>query len=194
MERLVFATNNAHKLEEIQAILGTKLSLLSLHDIGFDEEIPEPYLTLEENALHKARVVYRFCKLPVIADDTGLEVDVLGGRPGVYSARYAGDQKDSRANMQKVMQELEGLLDRKARFRTVIAFVSPIGEEFFEGIVTGTLLDEAVGNGGFGYDPIFVPEGYNQTFAQMPAELKNSISHRGRAIEKFMAFLQRQTQ
>lgn len=194
MEKLVFATNNAHKLEEIIAILGSKLSILSLSDIGYSEEIPEPFDTLEANALHKARVVHSFCQLPVFADDTGLEVEALGGRPGVLSARYAGEQKDSRANMQKVIRELQGTTNRNARFRTVIAFVDGVEEKCFEGIVNGALLTEENGNGGFGYDPIFVPDGYTQTFAQMPAECKNNISHRGRAIEKFMAYLLLQTQ
>lgn len=192
--RIVFATNNAHKLDEIKAILPAQIALLSLADIGFVADIPEPWPTLEENAMHKARIVYNFCKLPVFADDTGLEVDALGGQPGVLSARYAGTAKDPQANMQKLLAELLGKTNRQAQFRTVIAYICDLHEHCFEGIVRGTIREAGVGQKGFGYDPVFIPAGHKQSFAEMEQELKNKISHRGRAMEKFIAFLQESTQ
>lgn len=186
---LVFASNNPHKLQEIAAILGPEFHLSSLSEIGCSEEIPEPWPTLEENALAKARFVYQRYGRNCFADDTGLEVDALGGRPGVQSARYAGPGKNSRDNMLKLLEELKNESRRKARFRAVIALIIDGEEMLFEGIVNGVIAHEPKGEGGFGYDPVFIPEGYEQTFGQLPAELKNTMSHRFRAIEKLVGFL-----
>ena len=188
--RLVFATNNKHKQEEMSAILGDKVELLSLADIGCHDDIPETADTLEGNALIKARHIYNKYGLPCFADDTGLEVDALDGAPGVYSARYAGENNDSEANMQKLLQNLTGKSVRSAQFRTVIALIIE-GEEFlFDGIVRGSIAEERKGTTGFGYDPIFVPDGYEESFAQMASEQKNAISHRSRAASALNDFLQ----
>ena len=188
--RLVFATNNKHKQEEMSAILGDKVELLSLADIGCHDDIPETADTLEGNALIKARHIYNKYGLPCFADDTGLEVDALDGAPGVYSARYAGENNDSEANMQKLLQNLTGKSVRSAQFRTVIALIIE-GEEFlFDGIVRGSIAEERKGTAGFGYDPIFVPDGYEESFAQMASEQKNAISHRSRAASALNDFLQ----
>ena len=205
--RIVFATNNQHKLDEVRHILGDKVEVLSLKDIGCDVDIPETGTTLEENALQKAQYIYDHYHLSCFADDTGLEVDALGGEPGIYSARYAaldGDDSishDSEANMTKLLRKLEGVENRKARFRTVIALIttkdnspSLIGREgvgllLFEGIVNGSIIRERRGGEGFGYDPIFQPEGYDQTFAELGSEIKNHISHRARAVEKLAHYL-----
>ncbi|ERI86419.1 non-canonical purine NTP pyrophosphatase, RdgB/HAM1 family [Bacteroides pyogenes F0041] len=188
--KLVFATNNAHKLEEISSILGDKIELLSLKDIGCHEDIPETADTLEGNALLKSSFIYRNYGLNSFGDDTGLEVEALGGAPGVYSARYAGGEgHDSQANMRKLLRELEGVENRKARFRTVISLILDGKEYLFEGIIDGEIIKEKRGGSGFGYDPIFKPEGYEQTFAELGAEVKNEISHRALAVKKLAEFL-----
>ena len=189
--KLVFATNNRHKLEEITRMLGNKYEIVSLGQIGCREEIPEDYETLQENALEKARYVKEHYGYDCFADDTGLEIEALGNRPGVYSARYAGPAKDSAANMRKVLDEMKGEENRKARFRTVIALLLDGEEHFFEGRVEGKILKQQQGEIGFGYDPIFCPEGFRQSFAEMPMDQKNQISHRGRAVSKLAEFLSR---
>ena len=199
--KIVFATNNKHKLEEIRSILGESIEVLSLKDIGCDVDIPETGTTLEENALQKAQYIYDNYHLSVFADDTGLEVDALNGAPGVYSARYAGGEgHDSEANMTKLLKELGENNNRHARFRTVIALIEkkdvcPCGctsikeIHHFEGIVEGEIIRERRGGEGFGYDPIFQPEGYDKTFAELGMDIKNHISHRARAVAKLCEFL-----
>ena len=186
--KLVFATNNAHKLEEVRAILGDDYEVLSLADINLYEDIPETAGTLEGNALQKAQYVKQHFGLDCFADDTGLEVDALNGEPGVYSARYAGEGHDSEANMSKLLLKMNKKRNRKARFRTIVALIQGEDIHLFEGIVNGTIIKERRGEGGFGYDPIFVPEGYSQTLAEIGEE-KNKISHRARAIAKLADFL-----
>ncbi|NOQ27101.1 MAG: non-canonical purine NTP diphosphatase [Bacteroidales bacterium] len=186
---LVFATNNKHKLEEIQNALGDKLKLLSLKDISFFEEIPEDFETLKENAQQKARHIFDRYKINCFADDTGLEIDSLNGAPGVYSARYAGESCSFEDNVQKVLKELDGVKNRKAQFRTVISLILNGKEYFFEGSVNGEILTENQGVGGFGYDPIFKPIGFDKSFAEMGLDEKNKISHRGRAAQKLVDFL-----
>ena len=190
-KKLVVATNNAHKLEEIAAILGNEMELLSLKDIQCFADIPETADTLEGNARQKAMYIYENYGMDCFADDTGLEVDALNGAPGVYSARYAGDGHDSEANMQKLLHELEGKKNRKAQFRTAICLIQEGKEYLFEGIVKGEIIGEKRGGAGFGYDPIFVPEGYEQTFAELGNDIKNTISHRARAVEKLCSFLKK---
>lgn len=189
MRKIIFATNNAHKLEEISSILDDDYRVITLKDCGITEDIPENEPTIEGNALAKARYVHRRTRLDCFADDTGLEVDALDGAPGVHSARYATDGHDFEANIDLLLKNLAGINDRKARFRTVIALILDGKEFLFEGIVTGTILEERAGSGGFGYDPLFVPDGHTETFAQMSPEAKNLISHRGRAVRKLTAFL-----
>lgn len=188
--KLVFATNNKHKLEEMRAILGGKVELLSLSDIDCHDEIPETADTLEGNALIKARYIFDKYGLSCFADDTGLEVDALDGAPGVYSARYAGENNDSEANVAKLLHNLTGKSCRDAQFRTVIALILNGEEKLFDGIVRGSISEECRGVGGFGYDPVFVPEGYTLSFAEMSAEEKNSISHRARAAAALNSYLQ----
>jgi len=190
-KKLVVATNNAHKLEEIAAILGDEMELLSLKDIKCFADIPETADTLEGNARQKAMYIYENYGMDCFADDTGLEVDALNGAPGVYSARYAGDGHDSEANMQKLLHELEGKKNRKAQFRTAICLIQEGKEYLFEGIVKGEIIQEKRGGVGFGYDAIFVPEGYEQTFVELGNDVKNTISHRARAIEKLCLFLKK---
>ncbi len=206
--KIVFATNNTHKLQEIRAILGPSFEVVSLADIGCHEDIPETGQTLEENAMMKAEYVYNKYQLSCFADDTGLEVDALNGAPGVYSARYAAMadngstaiSHDSEANMARLLHELGNNNNRKARFRTVIALIEkkdvcPCGctaikkVHTFEGIVNGEIIRERRGGEGFGYDPIFQPEGYDQTFAELGADIKNQISHRARATQKLAEYL-----
>ena len=189
--KLVFATNNPNKLKEIQHKLGSQVELLGLEDIGCKEEIPETEPTLEGNALQKAMYVYNNFGLDCFADDTGLEIDALDGEPGVYSARYAGEAKDAQANMDKVLAKLSGEINRKACFKTVIAVVIGGKSTLMEGEVAGTILTEKRGGDGFGYDPIFQPNGYDISFAEMDLTEKNKISHRARAVEKLVAFLNR---
>jgi len=186
---LVFATNNPHKLREIRHLLGGGFTLLSLDDIGCSVDIPETQSTLQGNASEKAFFVYDNYNINCFADDTGLEIDALSGAPGVLSARYAGEDKSFEKNMQKVLVELSGTTNRNARFRTVISLIINGKEELFEGIVNGTILNKKKGEEGFGYDPIFQPEGYDMSFAQMTLEKKNSISHRGIAFRKLVEFL-----
>ena len=189
MRKLIFATNNAHKLSEVQALLGDAFTLVTLRECGITEDIPETADTLEGNALQKARYVYEKTGLECFADDTGLEVDALGGAPGVHSARYATDGHDFAANNRLLLKNLEGVTDRTARFRTVIALILDGVEYTFEGRVEGTIATAESGSEGFGYDPLFVPSGEIITFAQMSAEAKNAISHRGRAVAKLVNFL-----
>ena len=187
--KLVFATNNPHKLKELQHLLGDEIHLLSLNDIGCQEEIPENQETLEGNAAEKSFFIYNNYGYDCFADDTGLEIDALNGEPGVYSARYAGEEKSSEANMKKVLAEMKEIKNRKARFRTVISLVIDGKEQQFEGAVEGHILEEKHGDEGFGYDPVFQPNGYQQSFAEMNLEMKNQISHRGLAVEKLVAHL-----
>lgn len=188
-KKLVFATNNAHKLEEVKKVVGDKFEIISLKDINCLEDIEEYGKTLEENALIKARYIKTKYGYDCFGDDTGLEVDALDGKPGVYSARYAGGDHDSKANMKKLLKELENVENRKARFRTVIALLVDGKEHLFEGEIKGTIIDEEKGNAGFGYDPIFQPDGYDQTFAELGTDVKNNISHRALAVNKLCDFL-----
>ena len=187
--KLVFATNNKHKLEEVRAIVGDRVEILSLNDIDCHDDIPETADTLQGNALIKARYIHEKYNVDCFADDTGLEVEALDGAPGVYSARYAGEECDSQANMHKLLENLTGESNRKAQFRTVIALIIKGEEKLFNGIVKGEISREKMGNSGFGYDPIFIPEGFSQSFAQMSSEMKNSISHRYRATEQLSNYL-----
>lgn len=187
--KLVFATNNRHKLNEVRAIVGDKVEVLSLNDIGCHDDIPETADTLQGNALIKARYIYEKFGVDCFADDTGLEVEALDGAPGVYSARYAGEECDSEANMQKLLQNLTGKSNRNAQFRTVIALIIKGEEKLFNGIVKGTITEEKRGDSGFGYDPVFVPEGFSESFAQMSGDMKNSISHRYRATLELSNYL-----
>jgi XTP/dITP diphosphohydrolase len=186
---IVFATNNENKLREINHALGNCFKLLSLKDINIDEDIPENEPTLEGNAIFKARYIYRQVNLNVFADDTGLEIDALSGAPGVHSARFAGENKDFNANIDKVHLLMGSTNNRKARFRTVIALILDGKEFLFEGTVTGEIIKERRGHEGFGYDPVFIPEGRGRTFAEMTLDEKNLISHRARAFEKLRKFL-----
>lgn len=191
-KRLVFATNNAHKLEEIRAILGNSIEILSLADIHCHADIPETADTLEGNARQKSRYVYEHYGLDCFADDTGLEVESLGGAPGVYSARYAdGQGHDSQANMNKLLKEMEEKNDRKAQFRTIISLIEKGEERQFEGIVKGQITREKRGESGFGYDPIFQPDGYETTFAELGSDIKNRISHRARAVVALCDYLRK---
>ncbi|MDR0907598.1 MAG: RdgB/HAM1 family non-canonical purine NTP pyrophosphatase [Rikenellaceae bacterium] len=187
--KIVFATANHHKLDEVSAILGAGFELVTPAELGITEDVPETSDTLAGNALQKARYIYERTGVDCFADDTGLEVAALGGAPGVRSARYAGEEHDFAANNRLLLSNLAGATDRSARFRTVIALISGGEEHLFEGAVEGRIIDEYRGGEGFGYDPVFVPEGGELTFAEMPAEQKNSISHRARAVEKLSNFL-----
>ena len=191
-KRLVFATNNAHKLEEIRAILGNSIEILSLADIHCHADIPETADTLEGNARQKSRYVYEHYGLDCFADDTGLEVESLGGAPGVYSARYAdGQGHDSQANMNKLLKEMEEKNARTAQFRTIISLIEKGEERQFEGIVKGQITREKRGESGFGYDPIFQPDGYETTFAELGSDIKNRISHRARAVAALCDYLRK---
>lgn len=187
--KLVFATNNKHKLQEVRDIVGNRVEVLSLSDIGCCDDIPETADTLQGNALIKARHIYGKYGIDCFADDTGLEVEALGGAPGVYSARYAGEECDSEANMRKLLENLTGKSNRNAQFRTVIALIIDGKEMLFDGIVKGTIATEKKGDSGFGYDPIFIPEGHTESFAQMSGEMKNSMSHRFRATQQLGDYL-----
>lgn len=189
--KLIIATNNAHKVEEIKSKLPKGVDVKSLREVNITEEIPEEQDTLEGNALQKARYIYENYGLNCFADDTGLEVEALGNAPGVYSARYAGQAHDSEANMKKLLSELNNATNRKARFRTVVALIIDGEEHLFEGEVSGRILEKKQGNEGFGYDPIFCPNGYTSSFAEMSLDEKNKISHRGRAVAKLIDFLQK---
>lgn len=189
MRELVFATNNAHKLKEIKEIIGIQFRILSLADIGCNEEIEEDAATIEGNASLKSWYIWNKFKKDCFADDTGLEVDALSGRPGVKSARYAGEDCNPENNINKILHELENIRNRKARFRTVISLIINGKEMQFEGSVEGVILLEKQGKEGFGYDPVFMPEGLDRSFAEMPSHVKNSISHRARATQKLIDFL-----
>lgn len=189
--KIVFATNNAHKLDEVRQVVGQKFEVVSLRECGITEDIPENEPTLEGNALTKARYIYARTGLDCFADDTGLEVDALGGEPGVRSARYATDGHDDEANKRLLLERMAGAKSRAAQFRTAVALILGGEEHLFEGVVRGTITTSQQGEGGFGYDPLFVPDGYISTFAQMSAEEKNAISHRGRAVRKLAEFLQK---
>ena len=190
--KIVFATNNEHKLDEITKISRGKLEILSLSDINCHEEIPETGDTLKENALIKAKYVKDKFGLDCFADDTGLEVDALNNAPGIYSSRYAGPNCDPEDNMQKLLQDLQGLKNRKAQFRTVIALILNGKEYYFEGVVKGEIIHQKKGSNGFGYDPIFKPIGYDKTFGELPEKIKNSLSHRAIATQKLVDFLLKQ--
>ncbi len=189
MNRLVFATNNKHKFEEIKNKVSNKIELLSLNDIRFFDEIPETKDSIEGNALEKAWHIYNKFGMACFADDTGLEVEALNGAPGVYSARYAGEKATYQDNVNKLLAELKDNANRKARFVTCIALIEEGVEKVFMGEVSGIITNEAIGENGFGYDPVFLPDGYQETFAQMSMEIKNSISHRARATEKLVGYL-----
>ena len=190
MKKLVFASNNAHKLSEIRALLGDRIEVVSLSDLQCHDEIPETADTLEGNALIKARYVWERFGLYCFADDTGLEVEALGGAPGVYSARFAGEHATFENNVSLLLERLSGVAaPRRARFRTVIALIDEYGTHFFEGSVDGEITLERSGDHGFGYDPIFRPEGREETFAQLTEQEKNSMSHRGRAVQKLVNYL-----
>lgn len=187
---IVFATHNRHKSEEACQILGPRWTLRNLHDLGQTEEIPETADTLQGNALQKAQFVYDKYHLSCFADDTGLEVEALNGAPGVYSARYAGEHCSFADNVNKLLHEMQGKTNRRACFKTVVALILDGKTHFFEGRVDGTIIETPRGGEGFGYDPVFVPDGFSETFAEMSAEQKNKISHRGRAMAKLIEFLQ----
>lgn len=187
--KIVFATHNLNKLQEVRLMLPDNMGILGLNQIGCVEEIPETKNTLEANALEKARFVAMNYKCNCFSDDTGLEIDALDGRPGVYSARYAGEERNSLANMEKVLQELNGLSNRRARFKTVIALILNNDEIIFEGIAEGEIIMEKRGKEGFGYDPIFKPVGYDHTFAEMSLDQKNLISHRKKAFKMLSEYL-----
>lgn len=194
MNTLVFATNNPHKLKEIQAKVGDTFEIKSLNEINVSEDIPEPYETLKENAFNKARYIKEKYGYDCFADDTGLEIDVLNGRPGVFSARYAGPQCNFQDNVDKVLKEMAGQSTRKARFRSVIALIMDGNEYSFEGAVEGEILHEEHGNEGFGYDPVFRPEGFDLSFAEMGLDEKNKISHRGKAVARLTEFLRKKAE
>ena len=187
--KIVFATNNAHKLSEVKAVLGYGYELVTLKEVGITEDIPETGDTLDENASLKARYVYERTGLDCFADDTGLEVEALGGAPGVRSARYATDGHDFAANNRKLLKELDGVTNREARFRTVISLIASGEEIQVEGVVNGVIALSESGSEGFGYDPLFIPEGKEVTFAEMSADEKNAISHRGRAVAELVKVL-----
>jgi len=186
---LVFATNNKHKLQEIRSILNSSVNILSLKDIDCHEDIPETGNTLNANASQKANYIFKKYNINCFADDTGLEIEALNGEPGVFSARYAGEDKDSEKNMKKVLENLKDKTNRSARFRTVISLIIDGKELLFEGVINGHIIETPKGNRGFGYDPIFVPDGYNQTFAELGDEIKNKISHRAKAVEKLTEYI-----
>ncbi|MDR1543270.1 MAG: non-canonical purine NTP diphosphatase [Prevotellaceae bacterium] len=189
MENLIFATHNAHKLQEVSAMLENQVNLLGLSELGFYEEIPETADTLQENALQKAQFVKEKTGCGCFADDTGLEVDALNGEPGVFSARYAGEPSDSEKNIDKLLKNLANKNNRSAQFRTVIVLLQDSDIQYFEGVIRGKIIKERYGNGGFGYDSVFVPDGYEKTFAELSPEEKNLISHRGQAVKKLVEFL-----
>lgn len=192
--KLVFASNNKNKIQEIQALVPNTIEILSLEEIGCIEDIPETADTIEGNAILKANYVTEKYGYDCFADDTGLEVEVLNGAPGVYSARYAGEQKNANDNMDKLLSELEDKSNRKANFKTVIALNLKGKQNLFTGIINGKIIEEKIGTNGFGYDPIFVAEGYEKTFAELSMEEKSTISHRGIAVKKLILFLQKQSQ
>lgn len=191
MRKIVFATNNQHKLEEVRAMIGDYFQVLSLNDIDCNEDIPENGLTFEENAISKARYIKEHYGYDCFADDSGLEVTALNNAPGVFSARYAGEPSNSQRNIEKLMHEMQGKEERSARFRTCIAYLTGEEERYFEGCVEGSIIDTLRGCNGFGYDPLFIPSGYDITFAEMSSEEKNKISHRAIAVQKLIEYLLR---
>ena len=191
MKQLIFATGNPNKIKEVHELLNGAFEVKGLRDIGCPEDLPETSPTIEGNALQKARYVYEHFGVNCFSEDTGLEIDALNGQPGVLSARYAGEGKDSEANMELVLLKLEGVKNRKARFHTVVALILDGREHTFEGIAEGEIRTEKSGDGGFGYDPIFQAEGYGVTFAEMDSKSKNAISHRGKAMRLLIDFLKR---
>lgn len=191
-KKIVFATNNAHKLDEVKNYLQNRFDILSLKDIGFDRDIAEPFDTLNQNAQIKSQTIFNKYSMDCFSDDTGLEVDALGGAPGVVSARYAGPQATFDDNVNKLLQELKNKSNRKAKFKTVICLILNKKEYYFEGEVRGTITKQRRGVQGFGYDPIFLPNGYQTTFAEMSLDIKNRISHRAKAVKKLVDFLEKQ--
>ncbi len=189
MKTIIFATHNQHKLQEVQTILKTEYNVIGLDNLNFDEEIEETGTTFEQNAQLKAETIFEKLQINCFADDSGLEIEALNGEPSVFSARYAGEPANSEKNMQKVLNKMQNISNRKAKFRTVIAYKTKEKVYFFEGIVEGVILTQKRGNGGFGYDPIFMPKGYNKSFAELTPEEKNKISHRAIAMKKLITFL-----
>lgn len=189
MDTLIFATNNSHKVDEVRSVLQGKWDIISLKEAGIDKDIPEPHNTLEENALEKSRTIYLLTGRNCFSEDTGLETEILNGEPGVRSARYAGEPASFENNISLLLQRLEGQTNRRARFRTVISLIMGGREHQFEGICNGIIIDENKGSAGFGYDPVFVPDGDTRTFAEMNMEEKNLFSHRKKAMEKLIWFL-----
>ena len=189
MRKIIFASNNKHKAEEIRAVLGSQFDIITLKEAGIEIDIPEPHETLKENAREKSMVIHRLTGLDCFSEDTGLEVDALNGAPGVRSARYAGEHANTNDNLQKLLAEMKGISNRAARFRTVISLVLNGEEYIFEGDCEGTITESASGTAGFGYDPVFMPAQYDQTFAALGIEVKSAISHRKKAIAKMTAFL-----
>ncbi len=187
--KLIFVTHNLNKLTEVKMLLPENINLLSLNDVNYTDEIDETETTIEGNALLKAQTIFNHTQINCFADDSGLLVDALHGSPGVYSARYAGDQKNDEDNIQKLLTELNGIENRKAHFKTVIALMLNNKSYLFEGVINGTILSKKVGTKGFGYDPIFLPDGYTKTFAEMSLIEKSTISHRAKAVKKLIAFL-----
>lgn len=187
--KLIFATNNQHKVEEVRSVLGNKFNIVTLQEAGINIDIPEPHETLEENAREKSKIIYQLTKTDCFSEDTGLEVETLNGEPGVKSARYAGEEKSFDKNIEKLLSKLKGKLNRKARFRAVISLMLGSKEYLFEGISEGVIINEKRGKSGFGYDPVFMPNGSNKTFAEMDLPEKNKYSHRKKAVEKLVAFL-----
>lgn len=192
MENLIFATNNQNKVDEVRAVLSTKFNILPLKEAGIDIDIPEPHDTLEENASEKSRTIFKLTGKNCFSEDTGLEVEALHGEPGVKSARYAGEGRSFDANIDKLLKNLSEADNSAARFRTVISLILDEKEYYFEGICNGRIITEKKGNNGFGYDPVFVPDGSELTFAEMNMEEKNKYSHRRKAMEKLISFLTRQ--
>lgn len=189
MKEIIIATNNKHKVEEIQREVKDKIRIISLKDLGFHQDIPETGSTLKENARQKARFIFEKYRKDCFADDTGLEVEALNGRPGVYSARYAGERCSFDDNIDLLLKEMEGKTNRKACFKTVICLIENGEEKYFEGVCKGNITTERYGNKGFGYDPVFIPEGYGESFAEMSGEEKNKISHRGKAIRELIKYM-----
>ncbi len=189
MQKLIFATSNQHKVNEIKPLLAGKFELITMRDAGIIIDIPEPHHTLEENAREKSGTIYRLTGLSCFGEDTGLEVDALQGEPGVKSARYAGDDRDFSKNVEKLLRNMEGKTDRRARFKTIISLIINEVEHTFAGICEGRIAEEPRGTDGFGYDPVFVPEGDTRTFAEMSLEEKNRYSHRSKAVSKLTGFL-----
>lgn len=187
--KLIFATNNQHKVDEIRSVLKGNLDIVTLREAGIDQEIPEPFNTLEENARTKSETIYKMTGTDCFSEDTGLETEALNGEPGVKSARYAGDGRSFDANIDKLLDKLRGQTNRRARFRTVISLIINGQETLFEGICEGRIIEERRGNNGFGYDPVFVPDGADESFAEMDMSGKNKFSHRKKATEKLVAFL-----